>query len=381
METSTGGRGVEVAIAGGGIIGCAIAYELARRGVSVAVVERGQVGHEASGASAGIISPPSALDTPPEKARLTARSVLAYPAYIERLQEETGADSGWRMRGELTVALGEADRAELLRVADMQEGLGFQVEWLDGQAARELEPVLSEQVLGGALVREGGSLFSAQLTRAIAEAARRHGARIIEATPVLEVLTEGERGQVRGLRLSSGELPAGQVVLAAGAWTAGFGLQLGRPLPTVPVKGQMLAIAGAPLMPRRIIGRYGSGHLVPRPDGTVAVGATKEWVEFDKRLSPRNVAWSLELLRQVAPALLEGEIISLWAGLRPGSRDEQPLMGAVPGYQGLWVATGHFQTGIQLAVITAELMAGSIVAGASDPQLAPFSPARFQDAG
>ena len=370
---------VEVAIVGGGIIGCAIAYELARRGVSVALVERGQVGGEASGTSAGIISPPSSLATPAEKARLTAQSVLAYPAFIEQLGEETGLDTGWRMRGELMVAFGEADRAGLLRVADMQEGLGFQVEWLDGQAARELEPVLSEQVVGGALVREGGSLFSDQLTRAIAEAARRHGARIVESTPVLEVLTEGERA--RGLRLSSGELAAGQVVLAAGAWTAGFGLQLGRPLPTVPVKGQMLAIAGAPLLPQRIIGRYGGGYLVPRPDGTVAVGATREWVEFDKRLSARNVARNLELARQVGPALLDGEITSMWAGLRPGSQDEQPLMGQVAGYQGLWVATGHFHTGIQLAVVTAELMASSILAGAPAPQLAPFDPARFQDAG
>ncbi|HEU5422607.1 MAG TPA: FAD-dependent oxidoreductase, partial [Nitrolancea sp.] len=176
---------VEVAIVGGGIIGCAIAYELARRGVSVALVERGQVGGEASGTSAGIISPPSSLATPAEKARLTAQSVLAYPAFIEQLGEETGLDTGWRMRGELMVAFGEADRAGLLRVADMQEGLGFQVEWLDGQAARELEPVLPEQVVGGALVREGGSLFSDQLTRAIAEAARRHGARVIESTLVL----------------------------------------------------------------------------------------------------------------------------------------------------------------------------------------------------
>jgi glycine oxidase len=366
---------VEVAIVGGGIVGCGIAYELARRGASVAVVERGQIGREASGAAAGIISPPSSLDTPPAKARLTARSLLAYPDYIARLQEETGAEIGWKLRGELTVALSETDRDELRQVADLQESLGFHVEWLDAEAARELEPVLPESVLGGALVREGGSLFTYQLTRAVAEAARLRGARLIEATPVLEVLTEGDRA--RGLRLAEGVLPAEQVVLAAGAWTAAFGLQLGTPLPTVPVKGQMLAIAGAPLMPRRIIGRYGSGHLVPRPDGTVAVGATKEHVAFDRRLSPRNVAWCLELLRQIGPSLLDGEITAMWTGLRPGTPDELPLMGLVPGYERLWVASGHYQTGIQQAVATAELMADAIISGRVDPAMADFSPSRF----
>ncbi len=365
----------DVAIVGGGIIGCAIAYQLGRNGLSVVVIERGSIGREASGAAAGIISPPSSIDTPRVKAELTADSILAYPTFVERIEEATGSRTGFHLRGELTVALNEDEAAELKLLADWQAGLGFHVDWLDGPGARELEPVLPENVLGGLLVREAASVFTYDLTRVIAEAATWAGVRIIEHTPVIDIVTEN--GRAVGVRLPDGILPAGQVVLAAGAWTAQLAGGLGVSIPTVPSKGQMLAIAGAPMMPYRIIGRYGGGHLVPRTDGTVAVGATKERVGFDKRVLARNTQWCLDLAAELAPALLAGEVTSMWAGLRPGSVDDQPIMGRVPHIDGLWVATGHYQTGIQMAVITADLMAGSILVGSTDPRLDAFRPSRF----
>jgi glycine oxidase len=369
------GQSPDVAIIGGGIIGCALAYELARNGLRVTVIERGTIGREASGASAGIISPPSSIDTPRPKAELTADSILAYPRFIERIEDGTGNRTGFLLRGELTVALTEDEAADLKALADWQEGLGFHVEWLDGPGARSLEPILPESVLGGVLIREAASVFSYDLTRVTALAARRLGAEIIEHTPALGVAMEN--GRAIGVRLLDGLLPAGQVVLAAGAWTAQLALDLGTPIPTLPSKGQLLAIAGAPIMPRRIIGRYGGGHLVPRTDGTVAVGATKERVGFDKRVVARNTQWCLNLAAELAPSLLDGEVTAMWTGLRPGSADDQPIMGRVPGHDRLWVATGHYHTGIQMAVITADLMASSIIMGSPDPRLQSFSPARF----
>lgn len=365
----------DVAIVGGGIIGCAIAYQLVRNGLSVVVVERGSIGREASGAAAGIISPPSSLDTPRVKAELTADSILAYPTFIQRIEEATGSRTGFHLRGELTVALTDEEAAELKLLADWQEGLGFHVDWLDGRSARELEPVLPESVLGGVLVREAASVFTYDLTRVIAQAAVSAGARMVEHTPVIGIAAEN--GRVLGVRVPDGLLAAGQVVLAAGAWTAQLADPLGAPIPTLPSKGQMLAIAGAPMMPYRIIGRYGGGHLVPRTDGTVAVGATKERVGFDKRVVARNTQWCLDLAAELAPALLDGEITSIWAGIRPGSIDDQPIMGRLPHVDGLWVATGHYQTGIQMAVITADLMASSILVGSTDPRLEAFRPSRF----
>lgn len=369
-------RNPDVAVIGGGIIGCSIAYELGRNDLSVVVIERGAVGREASGAAAGIISPPSSLDTPRVKSELTADSILAYPDFIERIEELTGSRTGFQQRGEITVALNETEAHDLKLLADWQAELGFHVDWLDRDDAREFEPALPDSVLGGVLVREAASVFSYDLTRVTAEAAVKTGVTIIDHTPVSGVAID--RARVVGVKLPDGILPAGQVVLAAGAWTAQLAGELGVSVPTVPSKGQMLAIADAPVMPYCIIGRYGGGHLVPRTDGTVAVGATKERVGFDKRVVARNTHWCLELAADLAPALLEGEITSMWTGLRPGSADDQPIMGRVPGIDGLWVATGHYQTGIQMAVITADLMASSILVGSTDPRLEAFKPSRFR---
>ena len=289
----------DIVIVGGGIIGCSLAYELVRNGLTVMVIERGAVGREASGAAAGIISPPSSTDTPRVKAELTADSILAYPNFIERIETATGSRTGFQLRGELTVALDESEIPELQLLADWQSGLGFHVDWLDGPAARELEPVLPETVLGGVLVREAASVFTYDLTRVTAEAAVRAGARIVEHTPVVGISVE--RGRAVGVRVAEGFVPAGQVVLAAGAWTAQLAGDAARIIPIFPSKGQMLAIAGAPRMPYRIIGRFGGGHLVPRTDGTVAVGATKERVGFDKRIVASNTQWCLDLATELAP--------------------------------------------------------------------------------
>ncbi len=369
------GSSPDVVIVGGGIIGCATAYELGRMGLSVVVVERGAVGREASGAAAGIISPPSSVDTPRVKAELTAESILAYPDFVEQIEAETSSRTGFLLRGELTVALTEEEAGDLAELADWQEGLGFRVEWLNGEDARALEPVLPPSVLGGVLVHEAASVFTYDLTRVIAEAARRAGVVIIEHTPVTGIIVE--RGRATGVQTLDGVISAGQVLLAAGAWTAQVAGTAGASIPAMPSKGQMLAIANAPVMPHAIIGRYGGGHLVPRTDGTVAVGATKERVGFDKRVMARNTQWNLALVAELAPSLLDGEITSMWAGLRPGSADDQPIMGRVPGIDHLWVATGHYQTGIQMAVITSRLMADAVASGSPDARLEPFAPGRF----
>ncbi len=371
------GNSPDVVIVGGGIIGCATAYELGRKGLSVVVVERGAVGREASGAAAGIISPPSSVDTPRVKAELTAESILAYPSFVDQIEGETSSRTGFLLRGELTVALTEEEAGDLAELADWQEGLGFRVEWLNGEDARALEPVLPPGVLGGVLVHEAASVFTYDLTRVTASAARRAGVRIIEHMPVTGLVVE--RGRAIGVQTLDGAIPAGQVLLAAGAWTAQIAGTAGFAIPALPSKGQMLAIANAPIMPHAIIGRYGGGHLVPRTDGTVAVGATKERVGFDKRVVARNTQWNLALAAELAPSLLDGEITSMWAGLRPGSADDQPIMGRVPGVDGLWVATGHYQTGIQMAVVTAQLMADAISTGSPDARLDPFSPGRFSE--
>lgn len=376
-ETAEERRGVDVAIVGGGIIGCLIAYELARKGARVAVVERREIGREASWASAGIIAPPNEPGMPPEKVELHRRTMRAYPWLVAAVQEETGLEVGYRQTGEIAVALDDEEAERLRRLAAWQAEQGFDGEWVEADEARAVEPTLPARARGGILSRESGSLILHRLTRAVAVATARLGGRIVEHTPALGVAVEGARAT--GVRLAEGPLPAGQVVLAAGAWSARFGLELGHPIPTRPVKGQMLAVAEAPAMPRVVVAGAG-GYLCPRVDGTLAVAATVEEAGFDTRVTPAGVHHLIHILLALAPAAAEGRLASTWAGLRPGTPDGEPIMGLLPGYDNLWVATGHFRTGAQVGIGVAEVMATSILEGKPDSLLAPFAPSRFEGA-
>lgn len=367
-------KAVEIAIVGGGIIGCTLAYELARKGISVTLVERGAIGGEASWASAGIISPPSQKMTPAVRVELTARSIAAYPWLVAAVQEETGIDTGFRQWGELLVARDENDVVRLQALLSWQGDLGFDSEWVEPHELRALEPALPEGLLGAVLANDAAAVNVHRLTRALALAAANRGATIHEHTPALGLAVEQDR--VTGVRLADGTLHADRVILAAGAWTARFGADLGQPLPTLPVKGQMLAIGGAPRWPQHIIAGAG-GFLIPRTDGTVAVGATEEEAGFDKRVTPAGLRALIGLVEALGPELLDGEVVATWAGLRPGTSDREPIVGQVPGYENLWVASGHHRTGVQLAIGTAELLVASLIAGAPDPLLDPLSPARF----
>jgi len=361
----------DVLIVGGGVIGCAIAYELANRGTTVTLVERGEIGGEASWASAGIISVPSRPSWRRERVELGRRSLERYPALVAELEERTGLAIEYRRPGELSIAVEEAHLAREQEVADWQVSLGFRVEALTPAEAHRLEPALPPGVLGAWLARDGGSLSVHRLTRALAAAAAELGATVLPETPVGEVVERG--GRVTGVRLLDREVAAGTVVLATGAWTRFLGDPLGVALPTKPVKGQLIAFANAPVRPRHLLAGHG-GYVRPRPDGTTLVAATEEDAGFDRRVTGRGTAWLLELTRTLCPGLLEGELVESWTGLRPGSETGDPLIGPVPGVDGLWVAAGHFRSGAMEAPATGELVAAALVDGVVDPVLAPFAP-------
>ena len=358
-------------VVGGGVIGCAITYELARREVRVTLVERGPIGREASWASAGIISLPNRMEMRPERVELSRRGLARYPELVAELEERTGFAIEYRRPGDLTIALDEERaRVERERTA-WQRAQGFAVEEIEPAAARELEPALPENVVAAWFSPGVGSLSVYRLTRAFAAAACGLGATVLAETPVAGVSRDGTR--VTGVRLLDRVLEAETVVLATGAWTRFFGEELGAPLPTRPIKGQLIAFANAPVRPVRIITGHG-GYARPRVDGSTLVAATEEDVGFDRRVTGDGVAWLLDLTRTLCPGLLAGELVESWTGLRPGSERGEPLIGPVPGYAGLWVAAGHHRTGAKEAPGTAECVAESLVSGRVDPLLAPFAP-------
>lgn len=359
----------EIVIVGGGVIGCAIAYELAKAGERVTVLERNTLAREASWASAGIISSPS-----PKTGEFGLRSFRRYPALIAAVEEMSGIRTGWNPTGETTLLGAGDDPRALQDLMEWQQARGLHVEWLEGAALREHDPALAPTIEAALYEDAAGSIRVHLLAEALARAATRHGATIREHTTVLGLVTEN--GRVTGVRTTDGTVGAVVVVLAAGAWSKGIGELTGLNVPTLPVHGQMYSLTDPPIPLRTAVAGEG-GYLVPRADGSIAVGATVEYQGFTKRTTPAGVSELAALVARVAPSLNGGQLHEVWSGLRPGSADGQPIIGPVGGMAGLWVATGHFRSGALLAAATGELVAAGIRTGKLDPLLVPYSPDRF----
>jgi glycine oxidase len=368
---STHGSSPDVAIIGGGIVGCALAYDLARQGVAVTLYERREIGREASWASAGIISPPGPRHG--TRAELSLLAFRRYPALIAEVQEASGMAVGYVPGGEID--LGTDETATTLReTLEWQRAHGMASEWLDEQQLRQREPAVHESFTCGLANIEAGSVVLARMTQALARAAAQHGATIHEHTSVQDILIE--RGRATALRTFDGEQPVGAVVIAAGAWSRSLGATIDVSIPTLPVRGQMLAIADPPIPIRSVLAGAG-GYLVPRADGTVAVGATEEHdAGFDARVTTAGLAELHQLVERIAPSLAQGRFVEAWAGLRPGTEDGELIVGRAPHLDNLWISTGHFRSGALLAPATAQLLADSIVSGQVDGRLAAFDPAR-----
>lgn len=365
-------------VVGGGIIGCTLAYELQKRGVDTLLLDQGPIGREASWASAGILGPPTAASLPPHRGELAALSHGRYDTLFASVSEDSGLETTYIKNGKLLVAWTEPEVEDAQAHITWQRNHGFEGTWLEPDEARELEPIIPEGILGAYHTFDAGAVTLHRFTEAVAVAFRQRGGRIMEYTPATGVLTDGPR--VTGVDTPDGSRLAGTVVLAAGAWTRFLGSGIGRAFPTVPVKGQMISVAPGPGMPRpgRVVGNINGGYLVPRIDGTVAIGASLEYKGFDTRPTPVGFSHALGLINKLAPSLAEASFVTGWAGVRPGTNDDTPIMGPVDGYDGLWISTGHFRNGAQLAPGSAELVASAIVDGETSSLLDQFSLSRFE---
>jgi len=364
-------RSTDVIVVGGGVIGCAIAYHLAREGVRVDVIERGEIGGEASGAAAGMLAPLAEVEDAGPFQELCVVSLRMFPALVAMLREETGVDVEYLPSGILRVALTDEEEQRLRDLAGCANGLPQH--WLSPDDLRSLEPGLSPDVRGGLYSPEERQVNADRLTQAFARAAAMHGATLRRNLRVSGLLTGN--GRVTGVRMPNGDLAAGHVVLAAGPWTGRIAALLGADLPVFPVRGQMLALPSKSA-PRHIV--WGSaGYLVPKANGLVFAGATVEKVGFRRRTTAAGLRSLAEAASTLAPRLGAFAPVDSWAGLRPGSADGLPLLGPLPGWEGVSVATGHYRNGILLSPITGRLIARSIIDGSPDGTMASFSPARF----
>jgi glycine oxidase len=371
------GSSPDAIVVGGGIIGCTLAYELQKRNVNTLLIDQGQIGRESTWASAGIIGPPSGEEMPPHRAELADRSEKRYRGMLASVSEDSSFDPSYLRIGKILVALTEHEVEVAQSRVNWQVTHGYEASWLEPDDVRQIEPTIpTDRILGAYYTPDGGGLTGHRVTEAIADAFRNIGGEIREYTAATGIINAN--GRVTGVDTTAVTLLADTVVLCAGAWTRFLGGSIQFEFPVVPVKGQMIGVTPEAngSRPRHVTGTISGGYVVPRVDGTVAVGASLEHRGFDKRVTARAFSHATALMEKVSPALLEAQFTSAWAGLRPGTADDTPIMGHVPGYDGLWISTGHFRTGIQLAPGSAVLMADAIT-GQPDQLLRSFSLERF----
>ena len=368
---------VEVAIIGGGVMGCAIAWQLAKRGVSCALVERGSFGGGASGATAGVVGPLWHLDPEdPDMFRLGMRSLELFPTWASELAE-AGVNPEFQQTGVLKVAFTESEVEELQGFYRWQSQLGHGVEWLERDDVLRREPNVSPEVRAAIFSPQEGCVRGQRLCDSLAHAAGRLGAKLYEGVEVTSLRHTGER--ITGLETTAGEIAAGQVVLAAGPWS-GIGGRWTVPdgpldLPVRGVKGQRMLLRRPGFIPLSPV-RNSSVYVVPRLDGNILVASTREEGRSDETVTADGIATLVSGALISFPSLGDAAFVSARAGVRPATADGRPIIGPAPGVEGLTIATGHDAVGIMLSPGTAEMVVQYLLDG-NDAPLLPFNVGRF----
>jgi glycine oxidase len=371
----------DVAVIGGGVIGCAIAWRLGQAGMRVMVIERGQPGREASHAAGGMLVPQAEADRADDFFQLGVKSRAMYADFARELRETTGIDVEYRTEGTLYLALTDEDEAELDRRWQWQREAGLNVKRLNADCARKLEPQVNDRLRWALKFPDDHQVDNRRLMLALAAAAQSVGAEFQTNTEAIRLLTESQAGhrRVTGIETTKGPVQARTIVLAAGSWSSLLTDERGNSVTGFrikPVRGQMIAIEN-PTPPLRHIIYSCRGYLVPRLSGHVITGSTTEYVGYDKSVTAGGVASIIERAVEIAPALKGQAIREMWAGLRPKGRDNMPVLGADPNLSGLIYATAHYRNGILLTPITAQSVSEIIRTGESSYNLTPFSVTRF----
>ncbi|MCA9069519.1 MAG: glycine oxidase ThiO [Planctomycetaceae bacterium] len=342
----------DVIVIGGGVIGLSVAYELAGQGIAVRVVDQGALGREASWAGAGMLPPGNCRFSLSPEERLRALSHSLWKQLTEELQSTTGIDNGYRLSGSIELRLsGSSDQLDAEQTCWRDEG----VEVAETTIAdlRQREPALSPKAVAGYRLPELGQVRNPRHLKALLAGCAARGVQFSPGTPVMGFDRHAEK--IVGIKTPLGTLKAGTFCLCTGAWSAGLAETKNLFLPIKPVRGQIVLLNAQPL-PFRSIVQSGSRYLVPRPDGRVLIGSTEEDVGFEKRNTAVEVSSLIQFATQLVPALANATLEQCWSGLRPGSPEGLPYLGRVPDTENLYLAAGHFRSGLQMSPGTAVIL-------------------------
>jgi len=372
METDM----ADVVIVGGGAIGCASAYFLSREGMKVVVVEKDSLGSHASGFAPGILSPlRMAVETMDLMLPLTWESFQIHKVLSRELKEEVGIDYHFCQSPRITLAFAEAEAKELKAQVDSRQKQGFKVDWLDRDAVLSMESRVSPEVIGAACSEDGAELESYQYVLALAQAAEKYGAEIRHGE-VTGLKRNGTK-KVTAIELSSGSIACERTILAMGPWAGLASSWLSFSIPVEPQRGQVLRIrASGSSFPYTL---SWPPHYVTqtRHDGLIYTGTTREDVGFDDQPTEEGRDSIISSLLTMVPSLDEAEVVLQTACLRPLPADGLPIIGKVPGWDGIYLATGHWANGILLSPITARIITDLVVKGHTSIPIEPFAPGRF----
>jgi glycine oxidase len=369
----------DVVVVGGGVIGTAIAWRAALRGLTVTVVDP-DLGDAATPVAAGMLAPVSeSVFGEQDLVRLNLAAVARFPGFAAELEEATGLMTGLRTEGTLAVAYDKADHDRLRRLTAFRHQLGLQAEALDARGCRDLEPFLAPGVHGGVLAIGDLSVDNRRYAAALHVAAAKAGALFVQGAAAA---VAGEDGATSGIVLDSSRVLRARTVVLAAGWRTGQigGLPDGIARAFRPVKGQILRLrhpGGMPPVLTRAVRAIVKGtdvYLVPRADGELVVGATQD-ERADREVTAGAVHDLLHDAMSVLPAISELTFAEAMAGLRPGSADNGPVVGEIR--PGLIVAAGHFRNGIMLSAATADAVTCLLAGERPAAEWLPFTPGRL----
>lgn len=365
----------DVLIIGGGVIGLSLAWDLARHGSSVQVVDQGPMAREASWAGAGIL--PAATFSPNQHPldQLRGLSCEQHALWAAELKAATGIDTGYTRSGGLHLARSPGEAAALLAWADLMREEGVDAQAIDRRQVAAIDPgIKADRALAACFVPDESQLRNPRHLQALAAACRAAG---VELTPNAAVngftLSHGKlsHGELTGISTTAGPLQARRYCLTSGAWTGQLLQRLNIHLGILPMRGQMVLFHCDQPPIHRIINE-GSRYLVPRQDGYLLAGSTEEEVGFDKRTTDESINELVAFAQNLVPSLATASIEKTWAGLRPASFDGLPYLGRLPGLSNAFVAAGHFRNGLFLSPATALVMSQLLRDEAPLIDLTPF---------
>jgi glycine oxidase len=369
----------DVVIVGGGVIGCAIAYYLSKQGVAVTLLERNEIGSQASGAATGmfaLLKPMTKMDA---YNQLLFASQKLFMPLIAELQAASGIDLEYEQTGTLRTIHHEVRIERLHPWIQSCQQQGLSVSLLDDSTTRQMEPLLTPADLYGAIsFPDEGQINAARVVAALAHVARLQGAILRTHTEVTGIVSyPSDPSRVSAVQTSAGEtIHCRHLVLAMGAWAAQCSEWFGVDLPVVPQRGQVIALHQPdPPIRHMLIGK--GIYIAPKPGGIVIVGATKDDAGFDCRVTVEGIHWLLSSALQLVPSLAQSGIERFWAGLRPKTPDGHPILGSLPGWENVLLALGHFSFGILLSAITGSTIAELVTTGKTPEIIRPFALERF----